>query len=482
MTPQALRNSILERAIEGKLVEQRVDEGTAEELYQEIQAEKKRLIQEGKLKKGKPLPAIAEDEIPFEIPGSWKWVRLQEIVYNHGQRKPTETFSYIDIGSIDNRRQKLNAKENILKSEEAPSRARRIVKKGDILYSTVRPYLHNMCIIDRDFLFTPIASTGFAVMSCYRGVHNKFLFYYLLSPSFDSYANSRENAKGVAYPAINDTKLYKAPVPLPPLAEQERIVEKIEEFVPFVEAYERDWQKLEDLNRTFPEEMKKSILQEAIRGRLVEQREEEGTAEALYREIQAEKKRLVGEGKLKKEKPLPAIAEDEMPFEIPESWKWVRLGEIFSLEMGQSPKGSAVHEGMDGIEFHQGKVMFGNKFLVESDKRTTQPTKIAEENSILLCVRAPVGKVNITPRKICIGRGLCALNPILMNLDYAYYLLIQQEASFIKQSTGTTFKAISKDIVRNQPIPLPPLAEQERIVERIEELLPLCDGLGDLQK
>ena len=236
MTPQALRNSILQRAIEGKLVEQRADEGTAEELYQKIQAEKKRLIQEGKLKKGKPIPAIAEDEMPFELPESWKWVRLQEIVYNHGQRKPTETFSYIDIGSIDNRRQKLNAKENILKPEEAPSRARRIVKKGDILYSTVRPYLHNMCIIDRDFLFTPIASTGFAVMSCYRGVHNKFLFYYLLSPSFDSYANSRENAKGVAYPAINDTKLYKAPVPIPPLAEQERIVEKIEELMPFVEA------------------------------------------------------------------------------------------------------------------------------------------------------------------------------------------------------------------------------------------------------
>lgn len=231
-----------------------------------------------------------------------------------------------------------------------------------------------------------------------------------------------------------------------------------------------------------PQELKNSILQRAIEGKLVEQRAEEGTGEELYKVIQAEKKKLIKEGKIKKQKALPEITKEEIPFEIPESWKWVRLGEVILVEMGQSPKGSAVNSGPEGIEFHQGKVMFSDKFIMESDKKTTQPTKIAEVNSILLCVRAPVGKVNISPRRICIGRGLCALNPINLNLEFAYYLLVQQENSFIKQSTGTTFKAISREIVSNQIIPLPPLNEQKRIVEKIEELMLLVEAYEESWK
>lgn len=230
--PEDMKKSLLQGAIKGKLVEQRPEEGTGEDLYKHIQEEKNKLIQEGKIKKQKALPEIKEDEIPFEIPVSWKWVRLHEIVYNHGQEKPKVKFSYIDIGSVDNKKNKLNLNENILDYEGAPSRARKIVKKGDIIYSTVRPYLHNICIIDRTFLHKPIASTGFAVLSCYNGVYNKFLFYYLLSPIFDEYVNNNENSKGVAYPAINDRQLYKGLIPLPPLQEQERIVEKLEELLP----------------------------------------------------------------------------------------------------------------------------------------------------------------------------------------------------------------------------------------------------------
>ena len=166
MNAQDLKNSILQLAVQGKLVEQRAEEGTARELLEQIKLEKDQLIKDKKIKKSKPLPEITEDEIPFEIPESWEWVRLSGIVRNNGQEKPQCKFSYIDIGSIDNVHQKLNQNENIVEAKDAPSRARKIVKYGDIIYSTVRPYLHNMCIIDKEFCFKPIASTGFAVMSC----------------------------------------------------------------------------------------------------------------------------------------------------------------------------------------------------------------------------------------------------------------------------------------------------------------------------
>lgn len=226
-----IKEKILQMAIQGKLVEQRPEEGTAEDLYQQIQEEKQNLIKEGKLKKEKPLAPIEDDEIPFDIPEDWKWVRLRSIVFNHGQKTPNQNFMYIEINSIDNTTQKLTNDINIVTPEKAPSRARKIVCEGDILYATVRPYLHNMCIVEGEFQYEPIASTGFAVMTCIKGVLNKYLFYSLLSPFFDKYANDSENSKGISYPAINDEKLYKALIPLPPLAEQKRIVAKVEELL-----------------------------------------------------------------------------------------------------------------------------------------------------------------------------------------------------------------------------------------------------------
>ena len=165
------------------------------------------------------------------LPENWIVLPLKHVVFNHGQKVPIKTFSYIDIGSIDNIQQKLNSNENIITADKAPSRARKIVCYGDILYSTVRPYLHNMCIVDKEFSCEPIASTGFAVFSTYKFMYNKYLFYYLLSPQFDAYANNNENSKGVTYPAINDDRLYKALICFPNIEEQIKIVNKIEKLI-----------------------------------------------------------------------------------------------------------------------------------------------------------------------------------------------------------------------------------------------------------
>ncbi len=233
--PTNMKDALLQAAMQGKLTEQLESDSSVDELLEAIGQEKEELIAQKKIKKEKAIPDIEEEEIPFDIPENWRWVRLKNITYSGGQKIPNKCFSYIDIGSIDNVHQKLNNEDNIIEADKAPSRARKIVKYGDVLYATVRPYLHNMCIIDRNFKEEPIASTGFAVMTCCKGILNKFLLFYMLSPEFDRYANSTENAKGMAYPAINDDKFYRALIPIPPIEEQQRIAERLEVLLPLCE-------------------------------------------------------------------------------------------------------------------------------------------------------------------------------------------------------------------------------------------------------
>ncbi|WP_207654527.1 restriction endonuclease subunit S, partial [Lacrimispora amygdalina] len=165
--------------------------------------------------------------------------------------------------------------------------------------------------------------------------------------------------------------------------------------------------------------------------------------------------------------------DDEIPFDIPDSWAWVRLGSVCNIIMGQSPDGRTVSEIRTGTEFHQGKVFFSDYIIRVSNQTTSEPSKIAPANSVLLCVRAPVGKVNITDRELCIGRGLCSIQSFAnMPVDFVFRLLQTLENTFVKQAIGTTFIAITGETIKNQLIPLPPVAEQHRIVERIGKLLP----------
>ena len=251
--PGRLRKSVLQLAVQGGLVPQDPADEPAGVLLERIRGQRRQLVAEGEMKAPKggesiifagsdgrryekrvdargreSEPVCIEDEIPFEIPESWEWRRLGSRVLNRGQKRPEARFAYIDISSIDNVNQKLG-QETVINAADAPSRARKLVAKNDVLYATVRPYLHNACIVDKDFNIKPIASTGFAVLSCLDGFLPSFLLYFLVSPSFDSYANANENAKGVAYPAINDNRLYRALVPVPPASEQKRIVSRVTE-------------------------------------------------------------------------------------------------------------------------------------------------------------------------------------------------------------------------------------------------------------
>jgi type I restriction enzyme S subunit len=455
-------------------------------------------------KVGNEVRCIA-DEVPFDIPDGWEWARLKNLVYNNGQIKPKTDFCYIDIGSIDNLNQKLNDLEKIVSADKAPSRARKIVKLGDILYSTVRPYLHNMCIIDRNFSHIPIASTGFAVLTTFRNFFNKFLFYYLLSPDFDSYANNVENSKGVAYPAINDERLYKSLIPIPPFEEQKKIVAKIEEILPYIRKYDKTEKQLTALNTNFPEQLKKSILQQAIQGKLVPQNPDDEPASVLLEKIREEKQKLIKEGKIKKDKNESIIfkrdkshyerigntercIDDEIPFEIPDNWAWCRLGSIlYKLSDGTH---STPHYTTQGIPFisvkdlSSGVLNFSNCKYISNEEHKILYTRCNPEfGDILLTKVGTTGiPVIVNTEKefsLFVSVALLKFNQALISNVYLKYLinspLVQEQAK--KNTRGVGNKNWVMRDIANTLIVLPPVAEQSRIVAKINEIMRFINNL-----
>lgn len=527
MTGQQLKNSILQLAVQGKLVPQDPADEPASQLLARIREEKEQLIREKKIKReknpshifrgedghfyervGKNEPVCIDEELPFEIPEKWEWARLGTIAYSRGQKKPTDIFCYIDIGSIDNVHQRLSDSENILLPEKAPSRARKIVFWGDILYATVRPYLHNMCIIDRKFSHDPIASTGFAVLTCHNEFFNKFLFYYMMSPDFDSYANDNDNSKGVAYPAINDTKLYRALIPVPPVKEQHNIVEFFEKTLPLIKQYTSIEQLSNQLNTTFPDQLKKSILQEAIQGNLVAQNPADEPASALLERIRAEKDQLIKDGKIKREKnpsqifrgddghfyerigkAEPVFIDDQLPFEIPESWEWARLGSIVNkLTDGTHSTPHYIPSGIPFIsvkDVSSGQLDLSNcKYISKEEHDELYERCNPEYGDILLTKVGTTGVPAIVNThqefSMFVSVALLKFNQKLLCNKYLRYSilspLVQEQANQNTRGVGNK-NWVVRDIARTL-IPLPPLAEQQRIVAKIEQLLPLCERLS----
>ena len=292
--------------------------------------------------------------------------------------------------------------------------------------------------------------------------------------------NLNQYATATAQPGLAVSTIIKVLIPLPPLAEQKRIVSKIEELLPLVDRYEQAWTKLEDFNRRFPEDMKKSILQQAIQGKLVEQRPEEGNAQELYAQIQAEKQRLIKEGKLKKEKPLPEITEDEKPFEIPDGWMWVRLLAVVDIATNLVQPSDYLaypHIAPDNIEKGTGKLL---------DFHTVEEDKVSSANHLFFTGQILYSKIRPLLRKAVIAPfdGLCSADmyPLNTNINrrYLLYYLLSDGFNFqIAEAMSSRVKMpkINQTELIKVLLPLPPLAEQKRIVARLEELLPLCERL-----
>ena len=543
MKAKDLKNSILQMAVQGKLVPQDPSDEPASVLLERIRTERAQLIKEKKIKapkggesmiylgsdgsryekRSKGEPVCIDDEIPFDIPEGWEWARLGNIVYQRAQLKPTSAFSYIDIGSIDNAHQRLSSKETLIEADKAPSRARKPVKLGDVLYSTVRPYLHNMCIVDRKFSLPPIASTGFAAMVCLDGISNGYLLNYLMSPDFDTYANRTDNSKGVAYPAINDKHLYAALVPVPPLAEQRRIAERVSELMPLVGEHGKLEDEREALDASLPERLRKSVLQMAVEGKLVPQDPSEEPASVLLDRIREERAHLIKEKKIKAPKggesviylgsdgrryekrvdakgreSEPICIDGEIPFEIPEGWEWARLEGITTyIQRGKSPKYSLEKKypvvaqkcnQWSGFSLERAKFVDPNSVASYAEERLLVDGDLLWNSTGLGTLgRMAVYDSNQNPYGWAVADShvtVIRTVPDWLRYEYAFlYFAGPSVQSVIEdQASGSTKqKELAQETVKRYLIPVPPLAEQRRIAERVSELMPLVGEHGKLE-
>ena len=471
-----LKAKILDLAVRGKLTEQRPEEGSAEELLERIREEKQRLIAEGKLKKEKPLPEITEEEIPFDIPAGWKWVRLGEIC-DYGKcenANPSQLQSdswILDLEDIE------KGTARILRfytfSQRNSQSTKHIFKKGDVLYSKLRPYLNKVVIAPQDgFCTSEILPLDFQ-----GAYYNSFAQKLLMSPYFLSTVNML--TYGVKMPRLGKDDAVQILLPLPPLAEQKRIVEKIEQIFRQADTIEQNRLAL----KTAVRHTKSRVLDLAVRGKLTEQRPEEGSAEELLERIREEKQRLIAEGKLKKEKPLPEITEDEIPFDIPAGWKWVTGKDIFYPMSSCKPQGESFrYIDIESIDNKKHKIKDARTVLsAHAPSRASR--FIGEGNVLFSLVRPYLQNIAYVDKKFsdCIastGFFVCKAKPIIYP-KYMYFLMLSKYVidglnSFMK---GDNSPSINCDNIFGFLFPLPPLAEQKRIVEKIEQIFDTLDTI-----
>ena len=487
MTPEQLKASILQYAIQGKLVEQRPEEGTGEELYQQIVKNRELLIERKVVKRDKRTEtAIDTNAIPFDVPENWKWVSLGSILnkLTDGTHKTpkytTDGIKFVSVKDMSNGVLSLENTKFISEEEHQELYARCNPEKGDILLSKVGT-TGVPAIVNTTEQFSLFVSVALLKFDC-ECIDLKFLYYMLMSPLVQTQAT--ENTRGVGNKNWVLDAIANTMVVLPPLAEQKRIVIKVEELLPYVDRYAAAYEKLEQFNAKFPEDMKKSILQYAIQGKLVEQRPEEGTGADLYKQMQAEKQRLIKEMKIKKEKPLAEITDDEIPFDIPETWIWIRVGDVGSWGSGATPPRTnpAYYGGsipwLKTGDLNDGFIKEVPEYITELALEKTS-VRLNPVGSVLMAMYgATIGKLGILEISATTNQACCACIPYAgMYNKYLFYYLMSMRQIYIGMAEGGAQPNISKEKIVNSILPLPPLEEQHRIVAKLEEILPLCERL-----
>ena len=496
MTAQELKNSILQLAVQGKLVPQCKDDEPASELLIRISKERSLRIKNGALVIDKKHTAepITEEDIPYDIPDSWEWVRFADLVTFYSGKTPQRQnpaywnncqYPWISIADMQDGSIISSTKESISEQALKECFAGKLSPAGTMIMSfklTIGKIsilgfnaVHNEAIIS---IFPTVERNDEEIIKSYL---------FKILPSIAVTGDSKNAVKGKT---LNATSISNLMIPLPPLAEQKRIVEKIEELMPLIEEYGKAEEQLSKLNAEFPDKLRKSILQQAVQGKLTERDPADEPASELLKRINSEKEALIKAGKIKKEKPLPSFSNDEMPFDIPETWEWVQLGMVVSIRGGKRmPKGRELitspteHIYVRVTDMQNGTILADDLHYVPNDVYPKIKDYIIKKDDVyLVIVGSTIGKTGLVPNMfdgMNLTENAVRLIPILIEKKYLFTMLstefvLSQMMSRVKHE-GQPKLAIER--LRTTIIPLPPLSEQKRIVKRVEELLALCDEL-----
>ena len=520
MNGKQLKNSILQWAIQGKLVPQDPNDEPASVLLDKIRQEKERLIKEKKIKRDKNASIIyrgednsyyekmlatgevkcIDEEIPFEVPQGWEWCRICHVaeIARGGSPRPIKEYltdaadgiNWIKIGDTEKDSKYITSvKEKIKQSGVSKSR---MVHKGDFLLTNSmsfgRPYITQVdgCIHD-----------GWLVISLIEQSYRQDFFYYLLSSGY-AYSQFAKRVAGAVVQNLNSEKVAISLFPLPPYKEQNRIVQKIKDLLPLVEKFGNDKTLLDKLNADINTRLKKSILQEAIQGKLVPQIAEEGTAKELLEKVKTEKQKFVKEGKLKKSALNDSVIfrsddnkyyeqigkkcvdiTEQIPFEIPNSWTWARMGQIGDWGAGSTPqRGNQDYYGGNILWLKTGEL--NNGIVYDTEEKITQRAfqdcslRMNKIGDILIAMYgATIGKLAIVGKELTTNQACCGCTPYVVFNWYLFYFLMASRDTFIKKGEGGAQPNISRVKLVEHLIPLPPLREQKRIVQKIEQLMQL---------
>jgi len=521
---ERLRELVLSLAFKGMLCPHAAE--SSEALFEDI--ERQRQIFGGETRKQLIIRqnyAIADTLIPHDVPIHWRWVSLNAVGHTWGQKKPTVSFTYIDVSSIDNKAGILRQSPEVISASAAPSRARKIVQKGTLIYSTVRPYLLNIAIIERDFEYEPIASTAFAIIHPWEGISARYLYYYLRSPIFVRYVESVQI--GMAYPAINDEKFYSGVVPLPPTEEQSRIVAKVDELMAWcdkLEAQQQQRRRLQNNLRqstlqavaaaTNPHEfhtawtrlaynfsqlfhvsedlfsLKSLILGLAVRGLVVEQSRTDTPAKELLKNIDMERQKLIAAKKLKAGVTLPPVSSAELPYQLPKGWVWARVIDLVDVGTGATPaKSEPSYYGGDFPWYTSSAT--NDKVAKHPEKFITQKAinetncKVFPSGSLIVALygqgktRGQISELLVAGATNQALAAMVFFESSLGTKGYLKYFFEKIYDEIRLQAEGGPQPNLNVGKIKETLIPVPPLEEQHRIVAKLDQLLSICDQLSN---
>jgi type I restriction enzyme S subunit len=489
-----LRELILELAVRGKLVPQDPNDEPASKLLKKIEAEKARLVKEGKIKKQKPLSSITEEDKPFELPSGWEFTKfgnLYSLEYGNNlpQPKRSGTGEYSVFGSngvVGSHKEYCISEPCIVVGRKGSAGALNLCADigcwvTDVAYSVVPP--NSLSI---QFVYKQFHTLGLDILG-----------------------------KGIK-PGLNRNDAYVLAVAIPPIKEQHRIVAKVDELMALCDQLEAQTEASIDAHRTLVEvllatlsnakdadelndnwqtisqhfdvlfttqasidQLKQTILQLAVMGKLVKQDPNDEPASKLLERIATEKQQLIKDGKIKKQKPLPPITDGEKPLELPEEWGCIRLGEVINLVSGQHLKPDEYSESslVGGVPYITGPAEFGDINPTYS-KYTIEKRALAQPNDILVtCKGAGLGKLNVADEIVAISRQLMAVQPVKVNASFLKLIINSLYSYFQSMGVGIAIPGISREHVTDIVIKLPPTLEQNRIVAKVDELMALCESL-----